>query len=245
MPHNTRQLHDHIDHFIRTGTQKKAAIYARVSTLEQAEEGYSIDEQVRVLRDLCEREGYVVHKEYVDLGKSGKNIKGRPALQQLLHDAKSKDFDLVLVWKVNRFSRKTKDLLNIVEELEKRNIDFRSYTERYETETPAGKMQFRMLAVIAEFERDNIAQNVKMGMLARAKEGSWNGGQVLGYDVVSVPGENRKRKLSKLVVNPTEAQTVRKIFNLYVEGNGYKSIANKLNKKDIEQKRTKTSPLTV
>lgn len=239
MQHNTKQLHDQIDHFNRTGTQKKAAIYARVSTLEQAEEGYSIDEQVRVLRDLCEREGYVVHKEYVDRGKSGKNIKGRPALQQLLHDAKSKDFDLVLVWKVNRFSRKTKDLLNIVEELEKRNIDFRSYTERYETETPAGKMQFRMLAVIAEFERDNIAQNVKMGMLARAKEGSWNGGQVLGYDVVSVPGENRKRKLSKLVVNPTEAQTVRKIFNLYVEGNGYKFIANKLNKEGHRTKKNK------
>ena len=239
MQHNTRQPHDQIDHFIRTGTQKKAAIYARVSTLEQAEEGYSIDEQVRVLRDLCEREGYVVHKEYVDRGKSGKNIKGRPALQELLHDAKSKDFDLVLVWKVNRFSRKTKDLLNIVEELEKRNIDFRSYTERYETETPAGKMQFRMLAVIAEFERDNIAQNVKMGMLARAKEGSWNGGQVLGYDVVSVPGENRKRKLSKLVINPTEAQTVRKIFNLYVEGNGYKFIANKLNKEGHRTKKNK------
>lgn len=239
MQHNTKQLHNQIDHFNRTGTQKKAAIYARVSTLEQAEEGYSIDEQVRVLRDLCEREGYVVHKEYVDRGKSGKNIKGRPALQELLHDAKSKDFDLVLVWKVNRFSRKTKDLLNIVEELEKRNIDFRSYTERYETETPAGKMQFRMLAVIAEFERDNIAQNVKMGMLARAKEGSWNGGQVLGYDVVSVPGENRKRKLSKLVVNPTEAQTVRKIFNLYVEGNGYKFIANKLNKEGHRTKKNK------
>ncbi|GIO22270.1 recombinase family protein [Oceanobacillus sp. J11TS1] len=70
----------------------------------------------------------------------------------------------------------------------------------------------------------------------------WSG---LGYDVVSVPGENRKRKLSKLVVNPTEAQTVRKIFNLYVEGNGYKSIATNSTKKDIEQKRTKTSPLKV
>lgn len=239
MPNSARQLHDQLDQFSRTGTQKRAAIYARVSTLEQAEEGYSIDEQVRVLREMCEREGYVVHKEYVDRGKSGKNIKGRPALQQLLHDANSKDFELVLVWKVNRFSRKTKDLLNIVEELEGKNIVFRSYTENYETATPAGKMQFRMLAVIAEFERDNIAQNVKMGMLARAKEGSWNGGQVLGYDVVSVPGENRKRKLSTLVINPTEAQTVRKVFDLYVEGNGYKSIANKLNNEGHRTKKNK------
>lgn len=222
-----------------TSASKKAAIYARVSTLEQAEEGYSIDEQVRVLREMCEREGYVVHNEYIDRGKSGKNIKGRPALQQLLHDAKSKDFDVVVVWKVNRFSRKTKDLLNIVEELESKNIVFRSFTERYETETPAGKMQFRMLAVIAEFERDNIAQNVKMGMLARAKEGSWNGGRVLGYDVVSVPGESRKRKFSSLVVNQTEAQTVKKIFDLYVQGYGYKSIANKLNKEGHRTKKDK------
>ncbi|WP_188455464.1 recombinase family protein [Virgibacillus oceani] len=224
---------------IGTSASKKAAIYARVSTLEQAEEGYSIDEQVRVLREMCEREGYAVHKEYIDRGKSGKNIKGRPALQQLLHDAKSKDFEVVVVWKVNRFSRKTKDLLNIVEELESKNIVFRSFTERYETETPAGKMQFRMLAVIAEFERDNIAQNVKMGMLARAKEGSWNGGRVLGYDVVSVPGESRKRKFSSLVVNQTEAQTVKKIFDLYVQGHGYKSIANKLNKEGHRTKKDK------
>ncbi|MCY8974747.1 recombinase family protein [Bacillus atrophaeus] len=76
-------------------------------------------------------------------------------------------------------------------------------------------------------------------MLARAKEGSWNGGQVLGYDVVSVPGENRKRKLSTLVINLTEAQTVRKIFDLYVEGNGCKSIANKLNKEGHRTKKNK------
>ena len=239
MLNQARQSNNRLDEPNRTGTQKRAAIYARVSTLEQAEEGYSIDEQVRVLREMCEREGFIVHREYVDRGKSGKNIKGRPALQQLLHDAKSKEFDLVLVWKVNRFSRKTKDLLNIVEELETRNIVFHSFTEHYETETPAGKMQFRMLAVIAEFERDNIAQNVKMGMLARAKEGSWNGGQVLGYDVVSVTGENRKRKVSTLVINPSEAQTVRKIFDLYVEGNGYKSIANRLNKEGYRTKQKK------
>ncbi|MCY8972163.1 recombinase family protein [Bacillus atrophaeus] len=76
-------------------------------------------------------------------------------------------------------------------------------------------------------------------MLARAKEGSWNGGQVLGYDVVSVPGENRKRKLSTLVINLTEAQTVRKIFDLYVERNGCKSIANKLNKEGHRTKKNK------
>ncbi|KQU58722.1 resolvase [Bacillus sp. Leaf406] len=218
---------------------KKAAIYARVSTNEQAEEGYSIDEQVRVLRNMCEREGYEIYNEYVDRGISGKNIHVRPALQKLLNDAQHKSFDVVLVWKMNRFSRKSLDLLSIVEMLKNKAIGFRSYTEQYETESPAGKLQFQMMAAIAEFERANIAENVKMGMLARAKEGSWNGGLVLGYDVVSEPAENRKRKTSKLVINEMEAKTVQKIFSLYIVGNGYKAIANRLNKEGYRTKKNK------
>lgn len=239
MQNHAMNLFDQLDPMSQAGTQKRAAIYARVSTTEQAEEGYSIDEQVRVLREMCEREGYIVYKEYVDRGISGKDIKGRPALQQLLYDAQHKSFDVVLVWKMNRLSRKLNDLMNIIEKLKTKNIAFRSYTERYETESPSGKLLFHMMGAIAEFERDNISQNVKMGMIARAKEGSWNGGQVLGYDVVSVPSDNRKRKTSKLVINEKEAQTVRKIFNLYIQGNGYKSIANRLNKEGYRTKKNK------
>lgn len=230
---------NHLNPETQPQTQKRAAIYARVSTVEQAEEGYSIDEQVRVLREMCEREGYVVYREYVDRGKSGKNIKGRPAMQQLLYDAEQKLFDVVLVWKMNRLSRKSLDLLGIVDKLKNKNIGFRSYTEKYETETPSGVLQFQMMAAIAEFERANIAENVKMGMIARAKEGSWNGGQVLGYDVVSFPADNNKRKISKLVINEKEAHIVRKIFNQYIEGNGYKSIAHNLNKEGYRTKKNK------
>ncbi|HEF5700865.1 MULTISPECIES: recombinase family protein [Bacillaceae] len=223
----------------QNGTQKRVALYARVSTVEQAEEGYSIDEQINVLREWCEREGYTIYKEYIDRGISGKNIKGRPAIQQLLYEANQKCFDIVLVWKMNRLSRKSVDLLNIVDKLQNKNIGFRSYTERYETESPTGRLQFQMMAAIAEFERANIAENVKMGMIARAKEGSWNGGQVLGYDVVSVPSDNRKRKISKLIINEEEAFIVRKVFGLYVQGNGYKSIANRLNKEGYKTKKNK------
>ncbi|MCG1027623.1 recombinase family protein [Virgibacillus halodenitrificans] len=223
----------------QSGTQKRAAIYARVSTIEQAEEGYSIDEQINVLREFCDREGYTIHKEYIDRGISGKNIKGRPAIQQLLHDANQKCFDIVIVWKMNRLSRTSVDLLTMVDTFQKKGISFRSFTERYETESPSGRLQFQMMAAIAEFERANIAENVKMGMIARAKEGSWNGGQVLGYDVVSVPSDNRKGKSSKLIVNEQEAVIVRKIFKLYVQGNGYKSIANQLNKEGYKTKKNK------
>lgn len=160
-------------------------------------------------------------------------------MKQLLTDASDKQFDLVLVWKINRLSRKLSDLTKIEELLKKNNIAFRSFTERYESETPSGKLQFHMMAAIAEFERDNIAENVKMGMLARAKEGSWNGGQVLGYNVVGSSKKEGKRKLSSLVINEQEAHIVRKIFELYTSGHGYKSIANVLNKEGYRTKKKK------
>ncbi|MBP1934406.1 recombinase family protein [Ammoniphilus resinae] len=220
--------------FLSSG--KRVAIYARVSTIEQAEEGYSIDEQLRLLRERCKSQGWEVYQEYADRGISGKSIDARPQLKKLLDDAGKKVFDMVLVWKTNRLARNIKDLLNMVDLLDKRNIAFRSYSENIETETPAGKLQLHMLAAIAEFERGTIAQNVKMGMLARAEEGNWNGGKILGYNSVEIPS-NKKKKCTQLVVNDKEAQTVRRIFDLYVHGNGYKSIANKINKEGHRSKK--------
>ncbi|WNN76244.1 recombinase family protein [Lysinibacillus capsici] len=223
--------------------RRRVAIYARVSTTEQAEEGYSIDEQIRVLKEYCEDNGYFVFEEYIDRGISGKNITGRPAVQRLLQDAEQKKFDVVLVWKMNRLARKMVDLMNIVELLNSKNIAFRSHTERYETETPTGKLQFQMMAAIAEYERNNIAENVKMGMIARAKEGKWNGGQVLGYDIVQIPDANKKRKNTQLVINEKEAEVVQYIFNMYTSGHGYKAIANHINKKGFLTKKGKTFSL--
>lgn len=212
-----------------TAAIKRVAIYARVSTTEQAEEGYSIDEQERVLVNWCNDKGYVVHQVYADRGISGKSIQKRPALKQLLEDAKNKLFDVVLVWKTNRLARNILDLLKIVEMINQNYISFRSFTENHETETSSGKLQFHMMAAIAEFERNTISENVKMGMLARARSGKWNGGIVLGYDLEDTTEQGDKRKHSKLVVNGKEARTVRRIFDLYVAGNGYKSIANQVN----------------
>jgi site-specific DNA recombinase len=216
---------------------KRVAIYARVSTTEQAEEGYSIDEQSRLLREWCDQQGYEVYNVYADRGISGKNITGRPSLQQLLNDSKKGKFDIVLVWKTNRLSRDILDTLKIVKVFEKHGVLFKSYTENFETETPQGQMQLHLMAMLAEYERKNIAENVRMGMIARAKEGSWNGGQVLGYDTVEMPSENKKRKSTKLVINEKEAQTVRRIFQLYLDGNGYKSIANTVNKEGHRSKK--------
>lgn len=218
---------------------KRVAIYARVSTTEQAEEGYSIDEQQRLLTEWCEKNGYIVHEVYADRGISGKSIKKRPALIKLIDDAQNKRFDVVLVWKTNRLARNILDLLKIVEVFDQNYISFRSYTENHETETSQGKLQFHMLAAIAEFERNTISENVKMGMLARAREGKWNGGRVLGYDLVDISTQTDKRKHTKLVINEKEAKTVKRIFELYISGNGYKAIANRVNKEGHTGKRGK------
>lgn len=216
---------------------KRVAIYCRVSTVEQAEEGYSVDEQRRRCIEYCEKEGHEVFKVYEDRGISGKNISGRPGLKDLLKNANDKKFDLVVVWKLNRISRRLIDILNIVDTLDKNNIAFRSLTESFETETPAGKLQLNIMGAISEFERGTIADNVKMGMMARAREGKWNGGKVLGYDVVEIPSEGKKRKETKLVINDKEAMTVRRIFELYSEGHGYKATVNRVNKEGHKSKR--------
>ena len=217
---------------------KIIAIYTRVSTIEQAEEGYSNDEQERLLTKWCNKNGYEIYKCYSDRGISGKDIKHRPALKELLKDAEEKKFDMVISWKINRISRKLSDVLKIVDIFEKNNITFKSYSEPFETDTPAGKMQFQMMALIGEFERGTIAQNVKMGMCAKARAGEWCGGRVLGYDLVPIDDiQTGKRRKTKLIINEKEAEVVRIIFNEYANGKGYKAITNKINKLGYKTKK--------
>lgn len=219
--------------------KKLVAIYCRVSTQEQAEEGYSIGEQERLIREYCEKNDYGVYKVYTDAGLSGKDIKHRPEIQQLLKDATDRKFSMVMTWKINRLSRKLSDALKIVDILEKYNISYKSYSEPFETDTPAGKMQFQMLALVGEFERNTIAQNVKMGMIAKARSGEWCGGIApLGYQWVAMEGtEHLSRKKSRLEIKEDEAETVRLIYQLYASGMGYKAIVNRLNKGGYQTKR--------
>ena len=120
---------------------------------------------------------------------------------------------MVISWKINRISRKLSDVLKIVDILEQNSTSFNSYSEQFDNSTPAGKMQFQMMALIGEFERGTIAQNVKMGMCAKAKAGEWCGGRVLGYDLVPVENQDgTKRRKTKLTINQIEARSVRLIF---------------------------------
>ncbi|MEB9441256.1 recombinase family protein [Bacillus cereus] len=212
----------------------KAVIYARVSTAEQAEEGYSIDAQLDVVKRKCEQEGRTVIGQYVDRGISGKSVGNRLELQRLLKDAKANKFQEIWVWKTNRLARNHLDLLKIVDELDKNNVGFKSCSEAFDTATPTGKLLMNVLASIGEFERESIVENVKMGMKQRAREGKWNGGIVLGYNTVKINGAENKTKLE---IDKKEAFVVKKIFNLYADGYGLKAITNLLNKQGYRTKK--------
>ena len=168
----------------QTFRKKRCVGYARVSTQEQAEEGYSIDAQIQTIQEYCQRENMECVGVYVDRGKSGKNIKGRPEMQQLLQDAESGQFDAVVVWKISRVARNLMNLLEIVNVLQKQDIAFYSISEKFQVDTTTGRFMLQIMASVNELERNQIAENVKLGMTKRAFDGGWNGGLILGYDNV-------------------------------------------------------------
>ena len=202
----------------------RAVGYIRVSTQEQAEEGYSLEAQQDLIRKHCEKEGKHLVTIYADKGISGKSTKDRIALEELLEESTQGVFDEVIVWKTSRLARNTLDLLQITKKLEENQVEVKSLSESYDLGTSQGKLMMGVLGIIAEFERNVIVDNLKIGMNVRARQGLKNGGKLLGYR-----SEGRGRD-SKLVIIPEEAQLVRLIYKMYAEGKGYKAITTYINK---------------
>jgi DNA invertase Pin-like site-specific DNA recombinase len=144
----------------------RAAIYARVSTIGN---GQSPEMQLREFSEHCERRGWAVAGEYVDVGISGTKDR-RPELDRLMADAHKRKFDVVVVWKFDRFARSVSHLLRALETFNALGIAFVSLSEQMDTTTPAGKMVFTVLGAVAELERSLIVERVKAGLRnARAK----------------------------------------------------------------------------
>jgi len=137
---------------------KRIAIYARVSTTDQ-----STDSQLLDLRRYVSERGWNIFKEYVDEGISGTKD-SRPALNELMNDAKKRKFDVVLVWRFDRFARSTKHLILALEEFKNLGIDFVSYQENIDTSSPLGSAIFTIISAVAQLERDIIAERVKAGL---------------------------------------------------------------------------------
>jgi len=217
--------------------KKRVAIYTRVSTVEQAREGYSLAAQEKVLRNYCELKKLDVTGVYPDEGISGKNIKGRPGFMALLRDAKENKFDIVLVWKLSRFTRNLKDLVNTCEELEASGIMLESFSENFDSDTAAGRLMRGVLGVMGQFEREVLSENVRLGLEERALRGMRTCTQILGYDIV---------KGGDMTVNKKEAEVVRFIFHKYIERKRIMEVARLCNEKGFTGKRGRAfSPSSV
>jgi site-specific DNA recombinase len=203
----------------------QAALYCRVSTDEQAREGFSVAAQRDRLLAFCQAQGWAVADIYQDEGWSGAKL-DRPALARLREDARQKRFDVVLVWKVDRFSRKVANLATLVDELDRNGVAFRSVTEPFDTTHAAGRAFLQMLGVFAELERENIRERAKLGIRKRVESGLLHGRPApIGY-------RNTARGVWEIV--PEEAAVVRWIVDQYLAGRGALRVAQQLKSGQVE-----------
>jgi site-specific DNA recombinase len=216
------------------------ALYIRVSTTEQADSGFSIQAQTKLLQDYATQNNWNIYEIYTDNGISGKSASNRPALQKLLNDATQGKFQLVLVWKMNRLARNIIDLLEIVSFLKHHQVSFQSLTEHFDLSTPLGEFILQMMGAVSGLERKTIAENIQLGRQQRNKQGIYCGSRILGYETVTTAFHSKRRKTTELRIVPEEARIVKHIFNMYAAGQGYKAITNFLNKNGLKSKYGKT-----
>lgn len=205
----------------------RTAIYVRVSTQEQAEEGYSIKAQLERLQAYATSQDWKVVKTYIDDGESAKDM-NRTNLSKMLEDMKENKFDCVLVYRLDRLTRSVLDLYTMLNTFEKYNVKFKSATEVYDTTNAMGRLFITLVAALAQWERENLAERVRMGMHQKAKEGKWT---------VSIPPLGFDKNGDYLVINKKEATIVQEVFNLYLSGKyGVGKVARIMNQRSIKTK---------
>ena len=206
----------------------RVAIYTRVSTEDQAKEGFSLDAQLDKLRSYCKARDWVVGGEYIDDGYSGRNVK-RPAYSRMMEEMDK--WDALLVIKMDRIHRNSKNFMLMMEHLKKEEKEFVSMSESLDTSTAMGRFVMDIIQRIAQLESEQIGERVYIGMEQKART---NGGVLgfnipYGYDYVD----------GKLLVNEDEAKQVKNIFQMYLNGLSMKKIADILNSKSIPTKQNR------
>ena len=213
---------------------KRCVIYIRVSSERQVQ-GYSLEGQKRYLAEWCAFEGMTVIDTYVEPGKSGKSITGREVFQKMLNDISSKKItiDYVVVFKLSRFGRNAKDILNSLTYIQRYGVNLICKEDGLDSSTSMGKMMITILGAVAEMERENILAQSMLGREEKAKEGGWNGGFApYGYELNN----------GKLYPKEDEAPIVQLIFRKFVdEDMGYSTIASYLNRQGIPRNPSKNS----
>ncbi len=217
---------------------KSCALYSRVSTERQSiVRNGSLDTQIGRLESYItfrnsssNDNSWQISETYREEGKSGKTT-DRPELQRLISDIKDGKVDTVIVTKIDRITRSLLDFYRLMELFEKHNAEFISLEENFDTSSPMGKAMLKITLVFAELEREQTSKRTKDKMAWRAEQGLWNGGHVLGYDLID----------KKLVINEEEKNLVELMFKKYLEIKSLKAVADYLNEHGYRTKKYKSS----
>lgn len=204
----------------------RAALYARVSTEDQAVEGFSLDAQIKRLEAYCRVRGWEPVGYYRDEGYSGRNTE-RPEYRRMLSE--SDNWDVLLVLKMDRIHRNSVNFTMMMDSLRSMGKEFNSVQEKFDTTTAMGRFVMDIMQRIAQLESEQIGERTFMGMEFKARNGTGRLGSGHPYGYRCVDGG--------LEVIEHEATTVRDIFNLYVRGSTMQDIAGFLNNQDIPAKK--------
>jgi DNA invertase Pin-like site-specific DNA recombinase/transcription elongation factor Elf1 len=203
--------------------KKIAGIYIRVSTEDQAREGFSLPEQEKRLRAMCEYKGYEIYKIYKDAGISAKTGNKRPAFEELKEDIKNKKCNTIVVLKLDRLTRSVYDWENIMKFLEDNNAYLDCANDDINTTNANGRMVARLLTTVSQNEIERTSERTKIGLAGAIKVGNIPNKAPFGYKHVN----------KKLVIDPLTKDEVIRIFNLYYEGNSYQTISNIFNEEKV------------
>lgn len=198
-------------------------IYIRVSTQEQVQEGYSISAQREKLKAYCIAQDWTDFKFYVDEGISAKDTE-RPQLKQMIEHIKQGMIDTVLVYKLDRLTRSVLDLYKLLETFDEYNCAFKSATEVYDTTNAMGRLFITLVAALAQWERENLAERVRMGQIEKARQGEYSAKAPFGFD----------KKDNRLIINEKEKETVMWMVNKARDGYSIRQISNEMNDKGLK-----------
>ena len=203
--------------------KKVAGLYIRVSTEDQAREGFSLPEQEKRLRAMCEYKGYEIYKVYEDAGISAKTGNTRPGFEELLQDIRDKKCNTIVVLKLDRLTRSVYDWENILKFLEENDAYLDCANDDINTTNANGKMISRILTSVSQQEIERTSERTKVGLSGAIKEGHIPHKAPFGYKHVD----------KKLIPDEATKDQVIRIFNLYYQGNSYQTISNLYNKEKV------------
>ena len=210
--------------------RKVAGIYIRVSTEDQAREGFSLGEQEEKLKQLCDYKGYEVYKVYCDAGISAKDMEHRPKFQEMLKDMKDKKINYIVAYKLDRVTRSVRDLEELIAQLEKYNTYLVCDRDDVNTSTANGRFFVRMLTVLSQLEIEIVSERTKFGLNGAIKSGHLPGQVALGF---------KKDGNKKTIIDPATAPIVKRVFDLYLQGKTFLQIANIFNEEKVLNKNWK------